>query len=941
MRKLSLSLVLIVALIQAIPQKVYAEPIACTGNRFSVQTIDGQDVFTEQSCYALTEFDQAMEALNTLKATRQNIVIVYFGDNPLTTTVVETTYSKIVAADRAMAYSANVAYANASTMNVYSTPTLTAGTNITYMDDRNPLFYYGTEMVVTTEGATITPLELSALISVNGAKGYVRVSHIQIIPLIYVDNSWNYAFDVSGSIPTYTYPAQQAYYTVATSNVQTKAGIVPLRQLTLTLNFIRSYNSSYTLGLAPDWLADGKYYSPDGIVFYTDVDLTNPVTVNGKIMRHYNYYAYTNLRSMTAYTAEELDLYTDYYMDANAYDPSLSTMVGAGDDFINAQNLYGMNALMIYSMGALESGFGRSAYAQNPANLNGLVVKDYTTKALLPYTVSQYCALYPNNRYIDEFDIAHHCSGRYNLFGWGAYDSDPDNADAFVSIEAGIMEHMGINLRRGYMNPDNYVFYGSNIGNKGAGLNTRYASDPWWSLGISAIAYRVDRYLGFKDLNSIPLGIRIDNVATVIYQDPQLNIPYRNSLNNPYTIPVRAIHTPFIILQGLEVNGQLVYRIQTTNPINEDGSVNQDSDAVKVPYDFERSIGYIPASMIGDYLSILVTGVQDGASYNTNQQLFFESGTVTLNGTPISTGTLVSAEGTYTVVAVSDSGIRQTLIFTIDKTAPIITINPYVTSPTNQNVTVTASVNEGSLTLASQTLSENGTLEFFATDAAGNVATTSVTITNIDKVAPIITVDPIDDSVIVNQPVTVTASTNEGSLNTSSYTFEHNGSFAFIATDLAGNVTEEIVTINHIVIPSILTLDTIDQGTLTAANGETPISSGQTIYSTDQITLTLVLNPTYRLYRWVVNGIEVSSLTQTYLLEYPTLDTRIGVIVVKEADLNDDDKLSATDLVKLRRALAGLDVINEKSAFAADINGDGKVTTTDLVRIRRILAGLE
>jgi hypothetical protein len=76
----------------------------------------------------------------------------------------------------------------------------------------------------------------------------------------------------------------------------------------------------------------------------------------------------------------------------------------------------------------------------------------------------------------------------------------------FRPSRLGIMEHMGINLRRGYMNPDNYVFYGSNIGNKGAGLNTRYASDPWWSLGISAIAYRVDRYLGFKDLNSVPIG---------------------------------------------------------------------------------------------------------------------------------------------------------------------------------------------------------------------------------------------------------------------------------------------------------------------------------------------------------------------------------------------------------------------------------------------------
>ena len=939
MRKMILMLLLVLTLLPVRPMQVNAEPIACTGNRFSVQTIDGQDIFTEQACYALTEFDQAMDALLTLKSTRSNIVIVYYGDNPLTTTVVETTYSKIVAADRAMAYSANVAYANASTMNVFSTPTLTSGTNITYMDDRNPLFYYGTELANTTAGIAVTPLDLSALISVNGAKGYVRVSHIQIIPLIYVDNGWNYVFDITGA--TRTYKAQQAFYTVAKSVVKTIDGNVEMRQLTLTLNFISSTNSNYTVGLAPDWLPEGKYYSPDGIVFYTDVDLTNPITVNGQIMRHYNYYAYTNLRSKTAYSAEELDQYTDYYMSANGYDPALSTMVDAGSHFIAAQNLYGMNALMIYSMGALESGFGRSAYAQNPANLNGLIVKDFATLTLLPYTVAEYCAQFPNNRYIDEFGISHHCSGRYNLFGWGAYDSNPDNAQAFPSIEAGIMEHMGINLRRGYMNPDNYVFYGSNIGNKGAGLNTRYASDPWWSLGISSIAYRVDRYLGFKDLNSVPLGIRINNTATVIYQDPQLNLPFRNSSNNPYTIPIRATNTPFVILEGLEVNGQLVYKIQTTNPINEDGSVNQVSDAVLVPYDFNRSVGYIPASMIGDYLSILVTGVTDGASYNTNQQLFFESGTVTLNGTPITSGTMVSAEGTYTVVAVSTSGIRQTMTFTIDKTAPIITLNPYTTTPTNQDLTVSAQVNEGKLDVSSYSFTENGSFTFTARDAAGNVATQTVTISNIDKVAPIITIDPIDDSVIVNHAVIVTASTNEGALNVTSYTFEHNGSFTFIATDDAGNVSEETVTINHIVIPSVLTLDTPYQGSISANNGSATVSSGDTIYSTDQITLTLVLNPTYRIYRWVINGIEVPHLFSTYLLEYPTLDTRIGVIVVKEADLNDDDRLSATDLVKLRRALAGLESINEKSALAADINGDGKVTTTDLVRLRRILAGLE
>ncbi|WP_419954867.1 hypothetical protein ACN6MT_04360 [Neobacillus niacini] len=38
----------------------------------------------------------------------------------------------------------------------------------------------------------------------------------------------------------------------------------------------------------------------------------------------------------------------------------------------------------------------------------------------------------------------------------------------------------------------------------------------------------------------------------------------------------------------------------------------------------------------------------------------------------------------------------------------------------------------------------------------------------------------------------------EGSLNTTSHTFTENGTFTFIATDLAGNVTELPVTISNI-----------------------------------------------------------------------------------------------------------------------------------------------
>jgi hypothetical protein len=50
--------------------------------------------------------------------------------------------------------------------------------------------------------------------------------------------------------------------------------------------------------------------------------------------------------------------------------------------------------------------------------------------------------------------------------------------------------------------------------------------------------------------------------------------------------------------------------------------------------------------------------------------------------------------------------------------------------------------------------------------------------------------------------VTVSVTTDEGMLNTTSHTFNENGSFTFIATDMAGNVTEKTVTITHIVSPT-------------------------------------------------------------------------------------------------------------------------------------------
>ena len=456
-----------------------------------------------------------------------------------------------------------------------------------------------------------------------------------------------------------------------------------------------------------------------------------------------------------------------------------------------------------------------------------------------------------------------------------------------------------------------------------------------WSIGFSAFAYQIDRYLGFKDLNSLQLGILDPTVSSNIYKNKELTTLF-------YQIKTRATNYPLIILEGLMVDGNLVYKVQTTNPINEDGTINTNPDPVLVPFDFDISIGYVDADQIGSYISKFVTGVSDQGLYNTDRQIFFTSGSAKLNGVTIESGATVSDEGDYTVVATSASGIEQTLQFTIDKTAPVISFNSYPTTPTNQDITVTATVNEGRLETPSYTFTQNGNYIFKATDDAGNVSESTVDITNIDKIPPVITIGDYDAVNISAVDLIISASTDEGTLNETQHTFMRNGSFDFVATDAAGNVSTQTVTVTNIVKPVILTYTTeLVGGSLSAAIHDDQVASGSTVYSTDQVVFTVTLNSKYQIYRWLYNSEFLLTRATTLNLDYPYLDTTVSVEFYLLGDLNEDGKMSTTDLVQLRRIIAGLDSGNEKAVLAADINGDGKVSTTDLVKIRRMLAGLE
>ena len=222
----------------------------------------------------------------------------------------------------------------------------------------------------------------------------------------------------------------------------------------------------------------------------------------------------------------------------------------------------------------------------------------------------------------------------------------------------------------------------------------------------------------------------------------------------------------------------------------------------------------------------------------------------------------------------------------IDKTAPEKPVaSASTTSPTNQDVTVTAQYSsdsavkqysrDGSQWLdygGGVVLSQNGTLYFRAADAAGNVSgITKYSVTNIDKKAPAAPMVKASTAALTNQNVTVTAAfsldsakkqyslDNEAWQNYSgALTATENASYYFRAIDAAGNisnVTEYTVTNIDKTAPDA---PTVKAGTTAMTNKDVTVTatfskdSAQKQYSTDDKTwktyskvLTATKNATY------------------------------------------------------------------------------------------------
>lgn len=206
-----------------------------------------------------------------------------------------------------------------------------------------------------------------------------------------------------------------------------------------------------SLGPSPEFLESGvPYFSYDAHTFYRDPERTDAVGTFEP------YFKSLPFRTKTQYTAEELDLYITSWNLPN------SKLNGIGKEVKRVEQDYGINAAMLLAMAMHESSRGMSEIAQT----------------------------------------------KNNLFGVRATDENPlDNAIEFKTVSEALEYQAKVVLSENYLNPiDSWRYYGSHFGDKKAGINVKYASDPYWGEKITGSLVQMDTFLGNKDIGQYTIG---------------------------------------------------------------------------------------------------------------------------------------------------------------------------------------------------------------------------------------------------------------------------------------------------------------------------------------------------------------------------------------------------------------------------------------------------
>ncbi|MCQ4954120.1 glucosaminidase domain-containing protein [Holdemania filiformis] len=560
--KMALALAMAVTLVQGYPSAngkidVKADetyPMGC-GN-FEVAYVTDNGGFSTIGCY--NDFTQAK---NEMYAHGNDAVVRHSSSKSPT---------KIIAMTSGVAasYSYRRGYADGSSRRAYATMDITqyqsttTNEKITYVTSHREMIYKGTYSYNTGNG--------SGRIAVNltGFDGYTNLDQVDLIPTKFLTNNMRILLGGNNDGSPWESPfwvrPRQSYYEVV-QNGNYKELIYHCWSYWAKSDTPQDY--SQTIGPAESWMNVGAvYYTNDMHALYTDRYFQNPVMVEGSPAKYYNYYEFLPLRSRTKFNGDQLNGflnsrgYNEVAYDYDHLQSNQSKMVNSGWFFVNAQETYGVNALLAFCMGLLESGWGRSSIAIN----------------------------------------------KNNLFGWNAVDSNPSgSADKYDNIESAVTQHMAVNLR-GYLDINDARFFGSHLGNKGSGFNVKYASDPYWGLKIAALAYQVDKYVSgnngsLTDYGTYSLGvINQYDAAVKRYADANSQTLYTTRYGATY-------QNDFTVILQSESNGWTGF--PTTNGVRSDGALVPHKGNGYEAYNWQNSVGYLQSSKI----SKLSAGIFDNS----------------------------------------------------------------------------------------------------------------------------------------------------------------------------------------------------------------------------------------------------------------------------------------------------------------------------------------
>lgn len=334
-----------------------------------------------------------------------------------------------------------------------------------------------------------------------------------------------------------------------------------------TLSYYRTstnanYSASFTVDKAPGFMKSGKrYYSFNGYDFFENpYDVIDPNKEPVGIF--YPYFKFLSYRTKSSYTVADINR---YILNNTS---SASVLRGQAQAFVDAQNAWGVNAIMELAFANLESGNGTSGYATQ----------------------------------------------RFNLFGINAADSNPDGASYYKSVADCVEKHAKGMLSQGYFdayafidssiknnNPSFYDsgyinsytgdsrYFGTAPGNKAMGVNVKYASDPFHGEKIAGLTYLIDKYLGSKDYHKYTVGLT--NKATYAYAKASTSswklyqYSCKSARGKSYAGPLKM---PVVILG----TSGAFYKIQSDMPIKNSLAY------FSWPYNFDTSVAYVLKSDI-------------------------------------------------------------------------------------------------------------------------------------------------------------------------------------------------------------------------------------------------------------------------------------------------------------------------------------------------------